>query len=703
MRTANHLWLLLLVAGTARAQTADTTDPLAAHIGVIARATGDSIVVRWGVSNVALWRAGNESGYVVERSSGDAKNFTTLATIKPWPAKRFQSLVESRNISEKDSTPDFAAVAYSLLYDSASVSLDLENGTLEDAKAIRDKNASLEMSRTFALMAADRDAEAAAGLGLRFVDHNVQRGERYTYRVRLAGPLRTYHADAGVVTIENVPYDKSRSAIRVTGVDGDGRIGIVWPSTRHFGSYFVERSDNNGKSFSRLTLRPIVTLRPGPMTATDSESYLDTTIVNYRPYVYRIYGTTSFGDVELAGEARAMGRDMTPPTAPLLYQPKQTSDHAIEVKWLMHEPVERDLVGFRVMRGETDSGAFITLADNLAPSARLFTDTHFSDTVHNYYVIEAFDTARNVSRSFAVYAPLMDTTPPAAPTWLSGLMDTNGVVTLTLKGNTERDLMGYRLLRANSPEHEFSVIQESYADPDAPEARRSVYHDTVTLRSLTPYVYYRAIALDRNYNESGLSPVIAVPRPDRIPPVPPVITATNITDSNVTIEYIASSSEDVRTQLLLRREPGKDWATAVEIGAGGNHVADNHVVQNTEYEYAMQAVDSTGNRSKFSGIVSARPYHSSLADGVRDLKAAVIDSGYAVQLTWTSQNATSRLVLYRGIANQPVAQYTSLPAGTSQFSDKNVTRGLTYTYAIKAFDPDGGESRLSDKVKAELK
>lgn len=705
MKQSYLILFALLVFSLARvpiahAQAEAEGDPLAAHIGVTARALGDSIILRWGPSNTALWLGANESGYVIERSVAGEKSFSQIGTlIKPWPRERWVKFLTPREASTtEDSAIDYTQIAYSLLYDSTQAGVALQSG-IEDEKEISEKRASLDMSRSFALIAADRDAEAAEGLGLRFVDHSVQRGARYTYRVRLARQLAIYHADSGSITIENVPYDKALSRKTITPVEGDCTISLNWPASPKLGSYIVSRSEDGGKTFRQLNRYPLITIRQSALKSTDSESFLDSTIINYRHYIYRIAGTTSFADLEVVGEAHAMGRDLTPPGMPLISNPKQISDHAIEVTWEMAEPVAGDLKGFRVLRGESDSGKFDPISQTLPPSTRTFTDTHFSDTVHNYYVIEAFDTARNMSRSFPAYAPLMDTTPPIAPTWLSGTMDTNGIVTLKLKGNTERDLMGYRLLRANAPEHEFSAIQESYVDPEVPEARRTTYSDTVTLVSLTPFVYYRAIALDRNYNESPLSAILAVPRPDIIPPVPPVITGATVTDTSVTIDFIPSSSKDVRTQVLLRREGSGAWMTASEMNAAAKRATDTKVTQNTAYEYAMQAIDTTGNHSKFSGTVTARPYRRSLIDGVRDLRVVAIDSGRAMQLTWTNPSINPlRLILYRGMGDKPVEQYTTIADGASQFVDHVVTREGSYTYAIKAFDANGTESRLSIRV-----
>jgi uncharacterized protein len=702
MRTKIYLALAVCVcAMNVHAQSRDTSDPLAAHIGVIARATGDSVILRWGPSNAALWRGANDVGYIVERVEAGRVTALTQQPITPWPKERWAQMFQSRDDASfsKDGTIDYSSVAYTLLYDAPNANIALQNGA-EDAKEVQEKQSSLEMSRSFALMAADRDAVAAEALGLRFVDRNVKPGATYVYRVRLAAPIAPYHADTGSVMVVNARRSPSHVAVRA--IEGDGRIALAWPRIKEYNMFFVDRSDDGGKSFTRLTKLPQVTVFAGKPS--DSEGYGDTTAINYKSYVYRVYGTTSFADMEALTDVHAMAHDVTPPGEPLLYQPKQTGDHAMELKWEMHSPVASDLTGFRIFRGTTDSTATTPVTDVLPASARTFTDTHFSDTLNNYYRIEAYDTARNVSRSFAVYAPLIDSIPPIAPSWLSGTMDTNGIVTLKLKGNTERDLMGYRLLKANAADHEFSAYYESYADPDAPEARRSTYFDTVTIRSLTKYVYYKAIALDRNYNESPLSQVIAVPRPDRVAPVAPVITDVTPTDSNVWIAFIPSSSDDVQKQLLLRREEGSsEWKTAIELTATDKLEQDRNVTANTVYEYTMQAVDSAGNHSKLSGIVTARPYANSTITAVHDLSAALRDDQNAITLMWTNPPGASRVILYRGEADKPVQQYAQIPSGESRFLDSNIVKGGRYTYAVKVFGSNGAESAMSNRVVMEVR
>jgi hypothetical protein len=310
------------------------------------------------------------------------------------------------------------------------------------------------------------------------------------------------------------------------------------------------------------------------------------------------------------------------------------------------------------------------------------------------------DTAGNASRSNSAYVALIDSAPPGAPRWIDGRMDSNGVVTLRLHANPERDLMGYRLLRANAPDHEFSVVRESFGDSTA--ATDTVYHDTVEIRTLTRWTYYRAVALDRNFNESDFSPILAVPRPDVIPPVAPVITDVFVTDSSVRLIYAASSSEDLAYHTIYRRVgESAEWDSIARAGRHDTLFLDRGVTMNTIYQYALRATDSSGLRSELSPPVIARPDDPGIRPGVTRLTAVADSIRKQVILRWEYGGLAEEhwFVVYRGGEDGRLRQYARITSRERTFTDGQPATSET-TYAVRVVTPYGAQSALGEKVRA---
>ncbi len=220
-------------------------------------------------------------------------------------------------------------------------------------------------------------------------------------------------------------------------------------------------------------------------------SFRDEGLENYRLYTYRFYGYNVFGERVMFAQVDAMPRDRTPPEQPRVITLEHHKPDEVLIAWEMNDTPAADLMGFAVGRAKGADGEYQVIHPDLLPSSsRTFIDTSFVQGQMNYYVIQAVDTAFNVSSSLPVAVTLIDTIPPAPPVWASGSIDSLGVVSLELEKNPENDLMGYRLYRSNDPGHEFSVIFEGFVESDTlRDAIPVVFTDTLSLNSLTPYVY----------------------------------------------------------------------------------------------------------------------------------------------------------------------------------------------------------------------
>ena len=714
MKTTPFLALFLIATscGMSVAQTneqADLNAALRSRIAVAARSQEDGILLRWAADKPAVWQDAKRTGFVVERAdaptsgvrpSGSTFKAVSGAAITPWESGAWEAYFKSVPPAS-GALPDFAMLAAAL-----SENADGETEVrVDDLSALQEQKARFEMRYGMALYAADRNATAAEGLGLRFLDKTAEKGKAYVYRVRLAERSKIYLVDTGYVHVVHALSGPQASRL-VTATENDGWILLSWPG-RRWSAVRVEKSTDNGRSFANITRVPVISVRD-PQSPDSNETYADTLVTNYRPNIYRVYGATPFADEELIGEVKATGRDRTAPGAPFVPNARQIRARAVRIAWSMDEPVAGDLNGFRVLRDSIESGTypFLTIA-MLSKETREFIDTTFSEHDPNYYIVAAYDTAGNVSRSLPSYVAIVDSTSPGIPRWFKGTMDSTGVVRLVLHANPERDVMGYRILRANAPEHEFSSVYEWFGKDGISAAQDTVILDTVTVQSLTKNVYYRATALDFHFNESALSEILRVARPDKVAPVAPVITDVELTDSSAVIHFTPGGSDDVEAHLLYKRVSGATaWETPARIAADAVVASDKDVKPNVMLEYALQAVDSAGNRSGLSMSVLARPYRNTVLPVVRDLTARYDDAKRQMILTWQYARETEglRFMIYRSANGSGLKKYAVADdAKTKSFLDTSLQGRGSYEYAIKVMSDVGAESGMSETVSTVVK
>ncbi|MEP0861185.1 MAG: hypothetical protein HRF52_07075 [Ignavibacterium sp.] len=705
-QTCKIILSILLLSNITFPQNSE--EPIKLKIGLTARSYGDSIYLRWAVTNPIAWRLAKENGFIIEKArvlpNGNTEKYTLITEqpVKPWPYEKWEEYFESRPPKDVSSL-DNEGIAFTLGIgekgDEEKLDLPQENEDL--LKSIKEKRSSQEWALLLSLIAANNSLTAAEGLGLFYVDRNVKENETYSYRIYINYKSNLYSFDTTYFSIKNTKFDAKRELQQLQANENDGSIEIIWDTDFQFSTYNVERSEDK-KTFKRLNDSPLLTLKSAPSDSLNKDSFIDTTIINYKPYTYRVYAMTVFADEILLGEITAMGRDRTPPEQPYVPQPAHIDEKKVRITWQMADPPAADLAGFYIGRDSLIDGKYNYIHKTpLSKDTREFIDTTFSKNNYNFYTVFAFDTAGNFNSSYPVYVVLNDTVPPAPPKWKEAFMDSNGVVTLRLQSNKEFDLMGYRILKANAPDHEFSSIIESF-DPDSSELRFKVeFKDTVDLQTTTKYVYYRATALDNRYNESDFSQIIAVPRPDVVPPTAPVLTDAFVRDKDVTLKFIPSESEDVKNHFVLKRVNGEEkWDTLAVLKSKDSVYVDDKVSANITYQYCLFAVDSSNLKSELSFILEARPYYLGILPDIKNFNVSFDSEKKSANLSWIYEDKEGiYFVIYRAFENQPLTRYKTLKSSEARnYIDTDFSNGSgKYFYAIKAFDNYSGESKMSDK------
>ena len=666
-------------------QTEDATS----KIKVVGRYVDQGIELRFFPDKKQTLDIGLQNGFIIERASGKSSSFSEIGTTKPLSAAEWEALIASKsNIEEQEDIE----MAYDFLQDigtsqNEGVSFD------EGISKLKEEKAKEDFQFMVFVLTAIKNEEVATGLGLGYIDTTAQQGQEYTYRVRLAGKSNIYSVESipeTIVARKNAVDYSNKVYTKV----GDTQLSFLWVENSKLSGYYVERQDARG-NFIRLNDTPIYTLTGKEYTGERRSGFNEDSLTNYKTYTYRFLGQNAFGELQQFAEVKAMPKDLTPPQQPFLKQPKHTKPDVVEVNWDMTKDLAPDFKGFAVSRGESNKGEFQILHQGILPkTVRKFEDYSFVKGKTNYYLVQAIDTANNVSSSFPIAVTLIDSVPPKKPAFISGKMDSLGIVTLKVKPNTETDLMGYRLFRANSNEHEFSAIQEDFLELDSLQQKlKESYRDTVTLKSLTPYVYYKVKALDNNFNQSEFSDVLKVKRLDTIPPTAPVFKNVSVKPKEVKLEFALSGSKDVSTHELYRKIDLKSpWVVLTTIENSARTYIDKDVEQGTKYFYSLRAKDDGGLYSEYALPVYGKPYDNGVREPVKNLKITNEDG--KARLTWDYDDVKDVLfVIYKHNANGQLVQHTN--SKTRNF-EESASKGATY--AVKVFTTDGGQSKVSETV-----
>ncbi len=657
-----------------------------AAIMVITRSYGDSVVLRWAPTTPGAWRLASQYGYRIyrrrlEKSDLGLPELLTPTPIHPWPPETWKQ--------QLDTTNRFMLMAAEVLYGRTAPPARGISGLLAAAELLRNRFA-------FALFAADMDRLAAQGLGLRFVDTTITPGETYLYTVTTAVPDSLYPIEAGDAAAATAVVDQTPRPIGVVAREGDGKITLQWMDHPGLTAYWIERSDDRGKTYWRLNRMPYTRLRHA-RDSTPEMHFVDATVRNYVRYYYRVIGITPFGELSEPVTVSAMARDLTPPAAPVLETAEVKDQRRVVLRWT-YPDTANDAAGFLIMRSHTPQKDYAPIVfPPLPPSARTFVDTQ-AVPEEPYYIVTALDTGGNAALSLPYKVFFVDTFPPSPPIGLTGTIDSQGVVRLRWRSNMEPDLFGYRVLRANAPDHEFTQLTNR-------PIHDTFFVDTINLRTLTRYVYYRVSALDVNYNHSPMSAMLRLRRPDRTAPVPAVFRAVVPSDSGVWLRWSAGTSEDAAFQRIQRRiSDSTSWKNLATLPPGAGRFTDKAVEAGITYDYRVLTFDSAGLFSS-SDVVTARPYPAPLKPPAF-VRLQYDSTSSTISLQWHypyPMPSKGYFIVYRATKDRALTPYRTLPLSANAFHDRLLpTEGL-YRYAVKIARRPFDSSPLSRVVSVEVR
>lgn len=659
--------------------------PVFPQVFALAKAYGDSIVVRWAPSSAQLWHTSIEKGYYLLRTTQTTNDTSfasldTLGLIKPWPKEQAIKWAES------DGKDSMAMLAAGLLYSDNS---GIDMGPVTEQAQV------FETKYGFALFAAEGSQLASKILGLGYADKNVAPGKTYKYRIVAADAPSLY--SQATVSVKN-EKGALPSPVSFEAKPGDHLIELTWEipaNVRHFSAYQLERSGDSGKNWRKMHDTPLV-FANSEAASLDVYRFRDSVETNYKEYRYRLKGLDSFGEWSPWAELKSQAVDLTPPPAAdvSLAAYNDTTNTAL-IKWSVPQ-LPTDFKAFYIVVGEDVASRMDTIAI-LKKEAREFLWKPDTLLTKSYFVwVLTMDTHGNAAPSVEKNMTVPDLKAPPPPALVVGNIAEDGTVTVVWEHSTASDVKGYWVYIANDTTMEFTNVNQEI-----------LFENALTWKvedvSLNKYLYVVIRAEDDSYNRGRLSKVLALKRPDKVPPPTPVLTSAVQVGQSVVLKWKPATDGDTKKLHLLKRlseEASSDWALLDTLAIFEKTFQDTSIYQGMQYQYALVAEDDAGNLSDTSNSVFVKIRFTPELAAVKNLKVRQSEPEVAlVKLTWEfEENASGGMptdnyefLIYRSSGNENPEFIAAVPAAQRDYEDYDVFNNVVYNYAVQVHFIASGE------------
>lgn len=698
-----------------QSQEADTTfipddDPLY-DFTVITRSYGDSVVLRWAAHDAAIWILANHYGWNIYRDKTESEltEGDTVFTIK-LNSEPIRPLSLEEMQRRYDSTHTYVGVAAQALY-GPSYFNPKESDGMENYIFRRDQEQT--QRQVMAYLAAEGHPDAADALGLRFVDRTVKKGEVYTYHVECLIPRDIARLPIQVLDVACQPFSRSENQLvqKISFLQNSPFTAFIfWPKNQLSG-YYVERSEDNGKNWISLTEAPIFGHDPSKddyevfgddigRLLVGHVGFIDSLKLD-KKYVYRVRGFDAFGDYAPSRKSETFQmEDLIPPTIPVLEFIVPEDNKVCTLNWFV-EKTDDDLKGFVVTFSDGPEGPWSRITDVLPPDTRQWVDKNAYDRGRGFYRLFAMDKSGNVSYSLSQINNIEDDIAPSAPTGLVGVVDTSGVVLLEWNENPEKDVLGYRVYFANQLDHDF--MQKT-----GRRYEENSFWDTLSMHTLTKYIYYYVVAEDNSHNFSLPSDTLAIPVPDIVPPGAAVLKDHTQTDESVTFSWMQSTSNDVVAYVVYRKKDNeKQWKQVrifhPEELEPGAHITftDYPEPSATNYNYCIEVFDNSRLSSGKTGQTTVRFRGASVVEIPLTLKASLNKAKTCANLEFTYEYKSKKDyygVIYKSVNGEPAYPCASFHRGENKYTDCNLKAGDKVTYTVQMFLGAGKRSQVSKEA-----
>lgn len=573
----------------------------------------DEVILRWVPKTSDTWEEGMERGYTIERYTiSDIDGVLTpedhLAS-KVTLASNLIPLTETQWDNTNFPDVQTSGAAKHLLY-SEEFNPTFIPSSFEEVVNVNDTRAN---RYTFSMMVADRFFELADAMALGHKDAVIDMKAAYKYTLSFSDNPSIPIAIC-VVDLPNTPELEKVKDIKTAGAD---KLAVLeWDvnhASRFYTSFIIERS-SDGIHYTAVNDIPyIYGVDAKSKTNPGKAYYRDTLPQNGVEYFYRIIGQSPFGiqgppsdGVKCIGVPGRMDITLSIALA------EEETDH-ITIKWGgIEADQENHIERFEVFRSTKIYAEYEKInVTTLGKDERFFTD--FNPLYSGYYMVTMYDVNGHYYKSRAILAQPSDVTPPAVPSGLTGEASKEGVITLDWGDNYEEDFQGYRVFRSN-------LRNANFVDISGEDIEFSGYVDVIPTDMTTDTVFYAIKSSDIRGNHSEFSEILALARPNTVPPSQAVLHNLMPTNEGVKVHWALSESTDLKHHILQRKpKNGSGWVEVVVIEKGSElesqqfgddlmkyNYIDDADLEPIVFQYRLLAEDVSGNQS-LSNMLEIQP------------------------------------------------------------------------------------------------
>jgi len=196
--------------------------------------------------------------------------------------------------------------------------------------------------------------------------------------------------------------------------------------------------------------------------------------------------------------------------------------------------------------------------------------------------------------------------------------------------------------------------------------------------------------------------IVSAGKADRSAPTAPAnLMVTGIADTSVSLKWQASTDNSGKLSYRVRitNLNNSAYNTLATVSQTQTTYTAKFLATNSNYTFAVYAVDDSGNKSADSNIASAHTLADTTPPSGPSLQASVLGPA-EVQLTWTrsTDNVSNNCCNYGiNVNGAPITQNISWLSQT-QAVVRHLQPGSAYSFSVTASDFSGGNATTSNVV-----